>query len=97
LQADKEQDKAELKTLLRRLERKDRAERIWHTGFYAFAAVLGSATALFLSTRGYTLGGSGGARPRERIHVPREPRERGELRRVCGERGEVDALGIPPV
>lgn len=59
IEADKEQDKAELKTLLRRLERKDRAERIWHTGFYAFAAVLGSATALFLSTRGYTLGGSG--------------------------------------
>lgn len=61
-QADKEQDKAELKTLLRKLERKDRAERILHTGLYAFAAVLGCATALYLSTRGYDLGANGGAR-----------------------------------
>jgi len=59
IEADKEQDKAELKVLLRRLERKDRAERIMHTGFYAFAAVLGCATALYLSTRGYNLGTSG--------------------------------------
>jgi hypothetical protein len=61
-QVDKEQDKAELKLLLRKLERKDRAERIMHTGLYAFAAVLGCATALYLSTRGYNLGTNGGAR-----------------------------------
>jgi len=84
-QADKEQDKAELKVLLRRLERKDRAERIMHTGFYAFAAVLGCATALYLSTRGYNLGTSGGARSLPSPLPPASPAGAGDIWNRPGE------------